>query len=146
MSRFWRSLGLLLLLAAPCLADSAPSTAPTDGNAVLYPQSDAAHASSAPAMGWSGGTVTFLVLALGAAGGWLLWQRARGGAAGSFGGNSGSGASLHVSETRSLGNRQFLVVANYADRKFLLGVCPGRIDLLAPLDGAGTSAPAADRK
>lgn len=40
---------------------------------------------------------------------------------------------LQISETRMLGNRQFLVVAEYEDRKMLLGVCPGRIDYLATL-------------
>lgn len=42
---------------------------------------------------------------------------------------------LHISETRMLGNRQFLVVAQYEDRKVLLGVCPGRIDYLCTLAG-----------
>lgn len=40
---------------------------------------------------------------------------------------------LQISETRMLGNRQFLVVAEYEDRKMLIGVCPGRIDYLATL-------------
>ena len=40
---------------------------------------------------------------------------------------------LVISETRMLGNRQFLVVAEYDDRKMLIGVCPGRIDYLCPL-------------
>ncbi len=40
---------------------------------------------------------------------------------------------LQISEMRMLGNRQFLVVAEYEDRKMLLGVCPGRIDYLATL-------------
>jgi len=40
---------------------------------------------------------------------------------------------LAVMETRMLGNRQFLVVAEYEGRKMLLGVCPGRIDLLSEL-------------
>jgi flagellar protein FliO/FliZ len=40
---------------------------------------------------------------------------------------------LNVAETRMLGNRQFLVVAEYEDRKMLLGVCPGRIELLSEL-------------
>ena len=43
---------------------------------------------------------------------------------------------LQVSETRMLGNRQFLVVAEYEGRKMLLGVCPGRIDYLSTLAGA----------
>jgi flagellar protein FliO/FliZ len=44
---------------------------------------------------------------------------------------------LVISETRTLGNRQFLIVAEYENRKMLLGVCPGRIDYLATLSGGG---------
>ena len=40
---------------------------------------------------------------------------------------------LNISETRGLGARQFLVVAEYENRKMLLGVCPGRIDYLCTL-------------
>ena len=43
---------------------------------------------------------------------------------------------LEISETRMLGNRQFLVVAAYEDRKVLIGVCPGRIDYLCTLSSA----------
>lgn len=43
---------------------------------------------------------------------------------------------LQISETRILGNRQFLIVAEYESRKILLGVCPGRIDYLCSLAGA----------
>lgn len=39
-----------------------------------------------------------------------------------------------VEETKSLGNRQYLVVAGCEGRRFLLGVTPGRIQLLSPLD------------
>ena len=42
---------------------------------------------------------------------------------------------LNISETRMLGNRQFLVVAQYEDRRVLLGVCPGRIEYLCSLGG-----------
>ncbi len=42
---------------------------------------------------------------------------------------------LQISETRMLGNRQFLIVAQYEDRKMLIGVCPGRIDYLCTLAG-----------
>jgi flagellar protein FliO/FliZ len=49
---------------------------------------------------------------------------------------------LQISETRMLGNRQFLVVAEYEDRKMLLGVCPGRIDYLATLSAAEPEFPA----
>ena len=48
---------------------------------------------------------------------------------------------LEISETRMLGNRQFLVVATYEDRKVLLGVCPGRIDYLCSLAAAEAEFP-----
>lgn len=44
---------------------------------------------------------------------------------------------LNIAESRMLGNRQFLVVAEYEGSKMLLGVCPGRIDYLCPLGGDG---------
>ena len=43
---------------------------------------------------------------------------------------------LNISETRSLGARQFLVVAEYENRKMLIGVCPGRIEYLCTLSGS----------
>ncbi len=42
---------------------------------------------------------------------------------------------LDISETRMLGNRQYLVVAEYEGRKMLIGVCPGRIEYLCNLGG-----------
>ncbi|MBL9215138.1 MAG: flagellar biosynthetic protein FliO [Opitutaceae bacterium] len=69
-----------------------------------------------------------LGLACAGAAGWLYWRNRRPGAAGR------SERKLAIAETRSLGNRQHLVVAEYEGRKFLLGVCPGRIDLLTSLD------------
>lgn len=41
---------------------------------------------------------------------------------------------LAIAETRSLGNRQYLIVATYEGQKFLLGVCPGNISLLTAFD------------
>lgn len=46
---------------------------------------------------------------------------------------------LVISETRSLGGRQYLVVAEYEEKKMLLGVCPGRIDYLSTLAGGDES-------
>jgi flagellar protein FliO/FliZ len=43
---------------------------------------------------------------------------------------------LQILETKMLGNRQFLVVVQYDDSKMLLGVGPGQIQLLCPLDSA----------
>ncbi|MET0261541.1 MAG: flagellar biosynthetic protein FliO [Rariglobus sp.] len=41
---------------------------------------------------------------------------------------------IAVEETKSLGNRQYLVVAACEGRRFLLGVTPGRIQMLSALD------------
>ena len=48
---------------------------------------------------------------------------------------------LNITETRGLGGRQFLVVAEYENRKVLLGVCPGRIDYLCALSVADAEFP-----
>jgi flagellar protein FliO/FliZ len=103
--------------------------------AVLYPR--AANAPAEGAAGRSGGYTTVLVAALllAGAGGWLFWR-----------GRTGPGAAaavrkLAIAETKSLGNRQFLLVASYDDKKYLLSVCPGRIDLLTQLEGPPTKSP-----
>ena len=67
-------------------------------------------------------------LLLAGAAGWLFWR-----------GRAAPGGAINVrklaiAETKSLGNRQYLVVAAYENKKFLLSVCPGRIELLTPLD------------
>jgi flagellar protein FliO/FliZ len=104
-----------------------------DKDKVIYPRSAAL--ADAPVSSPSGGFNSgLLVLALGAAaaGGWLLWRQRRG-----TSGLAGREArKLAIAESRSLGNRQYLVVADYEGKKFLIGVCPGRIDLLSPLDGS----------
>lgn len=43
---------------------------------------------------------------------------------------------LKVTETHVLGNKQFLVVVEYGEKKVLLGVGPGMINKLCFLDGA----------
>jgi flagellar protein FliO/FliZ len=128
----------LLPLSAqpPAAAPAGAGVAASDPSTVLYPQAPAAGGPKAiPALG---GTATLLLVVLaGAAGGWLLWQRLRSNARPS----GRSEHKLEVAETKSLGNRQYLVVAAYGERRFLLGVCPGKIDLIAPLDGAPPSVP-----
>jgi flagellar protein FliO/FliZ len=97
---------------------------------VIYPR-------SAPSVGTladkpaSGPSPVLLVASLvtAGAGGWLLWRQRRS----PKGFSGGQARKLSVAESRSLGNRQYLVVADYDGRKFLIGVCPGRIDMLAPL-------------
>jgi flagellar protein FliO/FliZ len=127
-------LGGLLGLAGLGLhaADKPAAVAPGD---VIYPRPAGARAAG-PADRGSGYTpVLFAAGLMAAAGGWLFWRgrTAPGGAA--------ALRKLAIAETKSLGNRQFLVVATYEDRKFLLGVCPGRIDLLTPLEGETKSRP-----
>ena len=104
--------------------------APVNNEEVIVPKSTpAANApASAPATG-SGPLTVVGVLVLAGAGGWILW-RAR---AGGLNQVNRVARKLAVEETRSLGNRQYLVVASYQDKKFQIGVCPGRIDLLSDL-------------
>jgi flagellar protein FliO/FliZ len=87
-------------------------------------------APASPASGDPGmGTVTVVgTMLLAGAGGWLLLR----GRKLPFPGRVAR--KLAIDETRSLGSRQYLVIASYEGRKMLLGVCPGRIDLLTALD------------
>jgi flagellar protein FliO/FliZ len=126
--RLPRLVWMLWLAAALIPAASAEEKAKDAG--VIYPRSVESRAES-PAgrsTGYSGVLVAALLLA--AAGGWLFW---RGRA--TLGGTANV-RKLAIAETKSLGNRQYLVVAAYEDKKFLLSVCPGRIELLTPLDSA----------
>jgi len=123
-----RLVGLLVLVC--CGAMTLAAAAPADQNQVIVPQhagvkaNEPANSSSLP-----GPFTAIAVLVLAGVGGWLIW-RGRAGGVGSF---SRTSRQLNVEETRSLGGRQFLVVASYQNKKFLLGVCPGHIDLLSPL-------------
>jgi flagellar protein FliO/FliZ len=101
------------------------AAAAADDNKILYPASAAP--AGVPAGGNLGSATLVVGLLLAAVGGWLVWRGRRATP------RTAVGRELAIEETRSLGNRQYLVVASYEDKRFLLGVCPGRIDLLSPL-------------
>lgn len=84
----------------------------------------------APASTGYGATTLVGVILLGGAGGWLYMRGRKVQITGRV------ARKLVIDETKSLGSRQYLVVASYEGKKFMLGVCPGRIDLLTPLDGS----------
>lgn len=92
---------------------------------VIFPGRDAT--APAPAAGNLGSMTLVLGAIMAAVGLWLFWRGRRHATA------AATGRALAIEETRSLGNRQYLVVASYQGQKFLLGVCPGRIDHLAAL-------------
>lgn len=46
---------------------------------------------------------------------------------------------LQILETRPLGNRQYLLVVAYDETRMLLGITPGKIDYLCPLDTSAAS-------
>ncbi len=54
---------------------------------------------------------------------------------------SKSEGKLKVSETRMLGNRQFLSVVEYGSQKILIGVGPGKIDYLTTLQNSSGEFP-----
>lgn len=128
---------LLALAGMGLLVVSAPAA---DDDRVIYPGTASRAEAPAPAGGSLNAMSLYLGLALAGVGGWMVWRHRRGTP------TSRDGRALAVDETRSLGNRQFLVVASYEGRKFLLGVCPGRIDLLSPLDGTPASRPEKPRE
>lgn len=129
LSPLWKA-ATTLLIAGGLFAVTA-SAQEKAAEPVIYPRGTAAaEKSAAPAA--AGGLQSYFLLgaaAVAAAAGWWLWSKRRTGAV-----NAGP-AKLAIVESRSLGSRQYLVVADYDGRKFLLSVCPGSIDLLTPLDG-----------
>lgn len=110
-----------------------PASARSD-DTVLYPKGSKDRPESATAEEGRGGSSMLLVGAflLAMAGGWLVLRR-RGVPLSKVLGSK-SNRLIQVEETKSLGNRQYLVVAGCEGRRFLLGVTQGNIQLLAPLD------------
>jgi flagellar protein FliO/FliZ len=121
------------LLLALFIFSAIPLTAQVkQSDPVIYPRGTAPAEAPATA-GREGANSSFYlaVALLAGAGGWWLWLKRKGGLRG------GLAATTHltIAETKSLGSRQYLVVADYDGKKYLLGVCPGSIELLTPLEG-----------
>jgi len=113
--------GTVLLTAQPKPADP-----------VIYPRGAAsADAPSGAGKPETNSSFYLAVALLAGAGGWWLWLKRKGG----FRGGLAGASHLTIAETKSLGSRQYLVVADYDGKKYLLGVCPGSIELLTPLEG-----------
>jgi flagellar protein FliO/FliZ len=134
-SCFSPALRLLLvscsLWASATLCSAAPADEKAKEGAVIYPRNAENKAESPAGAGRSSGYgsgVLVVALLLAGAGGWLFW-RGRATPVGTV-----NVRKLAIAETKSLGNRQYLVVAAYEDKKFLLSVCPGKIELLTALD------------
>ena len=100
-----------------------------DDNTIITPGTAHVDAPSKATGAGLGSTSLLLGIALAGAGGWMVWRNRHGKPIGR------EMRALAIDESRSLGNRQYLIVASYEDKKFLIGVCPGRIELLSPLDG-----------
>ena len=126
MSGRWRIL-LAVLVGAACFQARGIAA---DESQVLFPRGTPGAEAPAAKRSEGFGAISVLgVVLLAGAGGWMLWR----GRKVNLGGRDNR--LLAIDETRSLGNRQYLVVASYEGKKILLGVCPGRIDLLASLTG-----------
>jgi len=132
---------LLVVISCVVFATAQPMRAlagdaadkPPAPETILYPQGSAAAPAAAPTprddSGYGARTLLVVALLLAAGGGWLLLRRRAG--PGFLAGRTAH--KLQIEETRSLGNRQYLVVAVYEGQKILLGVTPGQIQLLTPL-------------
>jgi len=135
-------IGCVVLATAQPMSIFAESAAdkPPAPETVLYPQGSATAPIAVPTpradSGYGSSLLLVVALLLAAGGVWLLLRRRAG--SGFLAGRSAH--KLQIEETRSLGNRQYLVVAVYEDKKLLLGVTPGQIQLLTPLS-AGEGKP-----
>ena len=122
-------------MAQPMSAASTdtPAEKPAAPDQIIYPKNSSERPAALPADKPASDTgrmlIVFIALALAGAGAWILIQRRQAGPMGGRGQRK-----LQIDETRPLGNRQYLVVADYDGKKFLLGVAPGQIRLLTPLE------------
>ncbi|HEY9153893.1 MAG TPA: flagellar biosynthetic protein FliO [Opitutaceae bacterium] len=129
----------VLATAQPMNTPPAPTTTPTvtpvptgasASNQIIYPQGSSTAANTAVTKSEDGrGYLLVVAILLAGASGWVMLQRRKGMPI-----LNREARKLQIEETRPLGNRQYLVVASYEDRKFLLGVTAGQIQLLSDLN------------
>lgn len=125
----------VLETAQPMSAASAETPASREPGTLIYPQGSPDRPTQPAASGKGSGqswTLLAAALLLAGAGVWVVLKRR--GPAGLL--PTRADRKIVIEESRSLGNRQYLVVAGYEDRKFLIGVTPGQIQLLARLDAS----------
>jgi flagellar protein FliO/FliZ len=123
----------LIGFAAPGAVAAEKSAPASAAGGIIYPRGTETRAEPSRGRGSAYTSMLVVALLLAGAGGWLFWRGRR------VPGAAAAVRKLAITETKSLGNRQYLVVTSYEGKKFLLGVCPGRIDLLTPLDGVPPS-------
>ena len=130
----------VLATAQPMNTPPAPTAAPTAtptpagasaSNQIIFPQGASTPANKGAVTKGDDGRGYILVVAiiLAGAGGWVMLRRRKG-----IPILNREARKLQIEETRPLGNRQYLVVASYEDKKFLLGVTAGQIQLLSDLN------------
>ncbi len=140
-------IGCAVLATAQPMSSQPPAAEPADGakrtgDTIIYPKNAAEPSKTATTRDGDTGRslVVVVALLLAAGGAWLLIQRRKSGPVG------GRGRKLQIDETKPLGNRQYLVVADYDGKKFLLGVTPGRIQMLTPLGNGPSGAADAEEE
>ena len=120
-------------VSAPAAVEAAePEPAappPRRGDTLLIPGGSPRTAAETSRPGRSSSWLVVLALTAGGAG-WFWWRR-RAGAPLVRGSRE---RQIQIEESRPLGNRQYLVVASVGEKKFLLGITPGSIQMLSPLD------------
>jgi len=134
----WSKITLALMAAALLPATLCAETQAEDvrastlaPDATLTPRSTSGLLEPKKSAGSDQLVVYFVVLLALAGGGFYFLKRGL-----PLRGKKNGESRLQLLETKMLGNRQFLVVVNYDDNKMLIGVGPGQIQYLCPLDSA----------
>ncbi len=128
---------VVLATAQPMSGNTQPPVEPQRApDMVIYPKGTAgAQAPVSQDSGYSNPFYLAFAVVVAATGGWILWRRRTG--ASLIPGTGPEVRKLTIDETRPLGNRQYLLVASYEGRKFLLGVTTEKIELLTHLPDSG---------